>query len=110
MSTKRFCDACEDELDGDNTVGRAHEIEHAYQITGAQFQFRVTFGSNVNGSRIIQGDGDLCIDCLDLALMEYLVNKGRQPDADPDAGEENTEAEDELAEAFEEPTDDEETE
>lgn len=91
MSKKHFCDACEDELNPDNTVGRAFEIDHQFQITGHEFSFKITYGSNAAGGRIVQGDGDLCTDCLRAALIEYLK---------PEAEEDEDDGENDIADAF----------
>lgn len=101
MSKKYFCDACEDELTPDNTFGRSGSFDYTAPITDVQFQFNLTFGSNANGSRIVQGDGDLCNDCVKSALAAYVLPEPDSDDSDDDIS--NAFAEDEDDDATYDP-------
>lgn len=100
MSTKRFCDGCEDELDSDNTFGRSGAFTHTFQATNVQFEFSLSFSSNAGFSRLTSNNGDICTSCVQSAMLEYLKDAGVAPsdEAEPDVNESDTEIEDAFAE------------
>lgn len=66
MSTKRFCDACDEELDGKVNALILTYIFPNRKIVRVDIKFSV----HQEGHQQIIGDGDLCPDCRKEALEQ----------------------------------------
>lgn len=86
MSIKHFCDACEDPLDESNSAGRQFAVDHKFQATSVEFRLSVSVGSNVDGCMTAQA-GDLCTDCRNIILLQYLIDQNVLPDPEEEADE-----------------------
>lgn len=84
MSTKHFCDACEDELTPENRLSRSHTIEHKFEELdpNVTFVFTTSYSSDANGARQVVGDGHICEPCFHSALLTYLQTVGGVPEED----------------------------
>lgn len=66
MSTKRFCDACDEELSD-----KVNNIVLSYMFPNKRVvRVDIKFSTHAQGSQQIIGDGDLCANCRKEALED----------------------------------------